>query len=198
MTLFIVEGPGDRDSVPLMLAATIGRRVLLHCIPLGGKSNIVRVEDGFEKTIKRNVGDSVDSYCVLMDDDVVFPPYSTKEEEHLGMHERAARLEADVVKPVRVFWATREFESWLIGGLTRGFSGCGMEIANRPLPGDTQGYPNDPKEWLQERHTGALTETQLQVCLSRVIDWGRARKRNKSLREFLRGVQPLLRCDGDR
>ncbi len=153
---------------------------------MGGKSNIVRENDGFEKTIIRQVDLGVKNFFVLMDADVFFYPYETFGQEELGMK---ARIDALKIKfptiNIGLFWASKSFESWLIGGLKRRDDYCGLRKINRAVPGDTQAFPESPKVWVQEHMIDGRYNSEIQECLTRHIDIGEARKRNNSLRFFL-------------
>ena len=187
MTRLLVEGEGDERSVPILLQKTVGRRVELSCIDMGGKSNIVRLRNGFEHTVLRQQALGFVEFQVLLDGDVFFAPYANLHEEVKGMSERAKQLEQSHHLNVRIVWAVRNYESWLIGGIMKGARYCGLARINKPVPGDTQSSPDDPKEWLRERLLDGRYNPDVQLCLSLNINWTQASKRNNSLRIFVDG-----------
>lgn len=186
MRLILVEGDGDAFSIPVLLQRVLGQRAEIHILPMGGKSHIVRLEGGFERTILRKRESGFDDFIVLIDADVTFRPYSAIADEKIGMTERAETVQAANNISVKVLWAVREFESWLVGGIGRGDRYCDLETINKPVSGDTQSAPLDPKEWLRQHVEDRRYSAETQLCLTRHIDWTQARKRNKSLRDFVK------------
>jgi hypothetical protein len=186
----LVEGGGDVRSVPILLARTLGRPHKVECIDMGGKSNIVRLRDGFEGTIARKAIEGFSQFAVLVDQDSL-RPYSSLDEEQREMQKRAKSLETEKGVRISLFWAKREYESWLIGGLKEGDSPCDLQKLSKGTSGDTEAAPPDPKAWLREHSNEELSEPERQVCLSGKIDWTKARKKNRSLREFIKGMAKI-------
>ena len=187
MIVVLVEGSGDEKGLPVLLrrANIIGD---FHCIDMHGKSNIVRQEGGFEKTLARQSELGFSDFVVLVDRDHTFAPYSSLHEEESGMQLRATKLAAALHGRVRVFWANRAYESWLIGGLRKGDSYCGLRRITKPVPGDTQAAPSEPKDWIKDHMLKRRYNESIQVCLTKHVDWTQARSRNKSLRDFLDNI----------
>jgi len=186
MIVVLVEGAGDKWALPILLRRA-GKNVSVRPIDMKGKSNIVRKERGFEDTVRRQYALGGRSFIILVDGDVTFPPYNSLEEEQDDMPRRAARLAQELGISVRVFWAIREMESWLIGGIRPGDRYCGLKRVSR-VPTNTEQSPSDPKRWL-ERHlrTGEYTP-RTQRCLAERVDIGQAQARNPSMRTFLEAV----------
>ncbi len=197
MTVVLVEGSGDANALPIVLQRS-GKDREIRCIDMGGKSNIVRAKSGFEGTVRRQLLFSVDEFIVLLDRDRTFAPYTTLHEEELDMKRRAGLLEREIGRAVKVLWAIRSFESWLIGGMRTGDQYCGLRKLAKPVPGDTQASPHHPKEWIKEHLTTKKYNESTQVCLSKSVDWKLAQKRNNSLRDFLKAfsASPLQKHTG--
>ncbi|MBI3586811.1 MAG: hypothetical protein HY088_06745 [Ignavibacteriales bacterium] len=186
MIRIIVEGDGDSRSIPILLQKSLGRQQDVKCIDLGGKSNIVRLKDGFEQTILRQKEFGFTQFRVLLDADVFFAPYGTIDQEISGMRLRAKNLIDNFNIDVRVLWAIKNYESWLIGGLGKGDEFCNLIKITKTVSGDTQSAPSDPKDWLQEHLKDERYNPEMQECFSENVNWTLARKRNKSLRDFLK------------
>lgn len=185
MIIILVEGEGDQRSIPYLLKRTIGHGVNIRCIEMGGKSNIVRYNDGFERTISRWKGQGYKKFYVLLDKDVTFPPYSSLAQEVRDMPLRAERLSSKEDIVVEIFWAIRSFESWLIGGLKKGDNYCGLRKVRKPVSGDTEASPSNPKQWIKGQLENNRYNVETQECLTRHIYWSLAKTNNKSLRDFL-------------
>jgi hypothetical protein len=184
MIVVLVEGSGDERGLPILLKkANVHQEV--SCIDMGGKSNILRLENGFERTITRQVELGRNDFAILLDRDRTFKPYSTLHEEQIGMLQRDQQLAEQMDCRVRMFWAIRAYESWLIGGLKKADTFCGLRRINKPVSGDTQASPTEPKEWLKDQMIMRRYSERIQVCLTKSVDWKSARNRNKSLRDFL-------------
>jgi hypothetical protein len=184
----LVEGHGDEISLPVLLKGAKGGHVKVQCIDMNGKSNIVRLHDGFEKTVLRQKELGFTKFWLLLDGDVFFPPYKNLAEEQKGMRSRSKQLEGELRLQVKLFWAIRAYESWLIGGLSRGDRFCGLSKTIKGISGDTQASPADPKKWIREHRFDGDYDPAVQACLTRHLNVGLARDRNQSLREFLDSV----------
>jgi hypothetical protein len=185
MITAIVEGPGDKRALPVLVQRDRGRRSV-HCINMRGKSNIVRRNRGFEDTIRRQYALGDRSFVLLMDGDVTFAPYRSVQEEQDDMPHRAEALEQELGAPVRVCWSVLEMESWLIGGIQPGSTYCGLERVGR-IPANTETEPQNPKAWLESRLQDSYSP-RVQECLARHIDLLEARQRNHSMRVFLDSI----------
>ncbi|MBI1806313.1 MAG: hypothetical protein HYR76_04585 [Ignavibacteria bacterium] len=184
MIIVLVEGNGDARSLPVLFSKSKGTNFEIECVDMKGKSNIIRKDDGFEKTIlrKNDLGNS--EFALLLDGDVM-EPYKSLVEEKDDMTARAANLSQEKNISVRVFWAIREYESWLVGGLRSGDRFCGLTKAIKGPPGDTEAAPIDPKEWIKSHRTDNRYDPDIQVCLTQRIDIGLAKQRNSSLRKII-------------
>lgn len=181
----LVEGLGDAKSIPHLLAKA-GKQVHVECIDMGGKSNIVRQNQGFEDTIKRQVSLGKTKFFILLDADTYFNPYTTFADESAGMQARVQSMQQDIKgMTIDLFWAKRNYESWIIGGLQPGDQFCGISRRIRAVPGDTQAAPADPKTWLMNfLHKNRYGST-MQACLTKSMSIQLGRQRNHSLRQFL-------------
>jgi hypothetical protein len=184
----LVEGHGDEISLPILLKRAKGGRVKVQCIDMNGKSNIVRLHDGFEKTILRQKELGFTGFWLLLDGDVFYPPYKSLKEEKEGIRNRSKHLETQLRLEIKVFWAIRAYESWLIGGLRRGDRFCGLSKTIRGISGDTQASPIDPKKWIREHRFDGDYDPAVQACLTRRVNLGLASGRNQSLRSFLDSI----------
>lgn len=185
MIVILVEGDGDKKALPIILNRARG--ILsdsVLCIDMKGRSNMIREADGFEKTILRQSVPKDTAFFILLDQEGPRSPYVGFADEVAGMNNRASNMMATHGLPVRVLWAIREFESWLIGGLRKGSKYCNLS-GIRSIPGDTQGAPLDPKAWLKAHRTPRHYDSNAQACLAKHIDVKLARQRNHSLDDLL-------------
>ncbi len=190
MIFTIVEGSGDELALPILVQNERGVQFQIACKSMEGKSNIVRKNkipalNGFEETIKRQTVLGHNDFVVLLDDDVLYPPYKTRKKEHDDMNQRALKLQSQFRIRVRIFWATINYESWIIGGLLRNFNKCMITQPVKTVSGDTQAYPPNPKKWIEEHFSGYEYNPKIQVCLTRHMHVPSAKRRNHSLRLFL-------------
>jgi hypothetical protein len=187
MITILVEGPGDKRSMPVLL-----RRGQLdfavRCVDMKGKSNIVRQNRGFEDTVRRQHAQGDRSFIVLVDGDVTFAPYRSLDEERIGLAQRAQALHDELGVPVGVCWAVLEAESWLIGGIARRAAYCGLQHV-RGVPADTEAEPPDPKEWLEDRLRDQEYDPSVQECLAYHVDIEEAKRHNQSMRTFFGEVE---------
>lgn len=187
MIIVLVEGDGDARSLPILLSKSKGTNFKIECVDMKGKSNIVRKNDGFEKTILRKIELGNSEFTLLLDGDVM-EPYKSHVEEKDDITTRANRLSQEKNIIVKVFWAIREYESWLVGGLRSGDRFCGLTKPIKGPPGNTEQAPIDPKEWIKSRRLDNRYDPNVQVCLTRHINLGLAKQRNNSLRKFLNNI----------
>lgn len=194
MIFVLVEGPGDKRALPILVQR--GRdRSLVRCINMNGKSNIVRNRRGFEDTVRRQYALGGRSFIVLMDGDVTSAPYQSLEEERRDMQRRVESLTQELQTPVRVCWAVLEMESWLIGGIKPRSSYCGLRGVGQ-VPPNTETAPQDPKKWLEDHLMTREYKPKTQECLARRIDLQEARTRNRSMQIFCEGVGSLSDAEG--
>jgi hypothetical protein len=181
MSVVLAEGDTEKNVLPIL-----GRRVrgdlLIKCIDMKGKSNIVRIRDGFEDTVRRQVALGEHSFVVLLDGDVTSAPYTTIEEEQREMARRAEVLAQELRIALQVCWAVIETESWLIGGIRPGASYCGLREVGQ-APANTETNPPEPKRWLKEQLRGGY-DPQAQRCIATQINLAEAQARNRSMRTF--------------
>jgi OLD-like protein len=181
MIVVLVEGDCEKYVLPI-LAHRVPGKPIIKCIDMRGKSNIVRVRDGFEATVRRQVADGERSFIVLMDGDVTSAPYNSIDEEQREMHRRTQVLAQELGVEIQACWAVIETESWLIGGIQSGSSYCGLRGVAQ-IPANTETIPPDPKRWLREHLRGGY-DLQAQRCLARHVDLDEAQMRNRSMRTF--------------
>lgn len=186
MIVVLVEGPGDKRALPILLRRA-EKDAPVRPIDMKGKSNIVRKERGFEDTVRRQRALGGQSFIVLIDSDVTSAPYQSLEEETRDMPRRARSLAQELQAPVRVQWAIREVESWLIGGIRSGATYCGLKRVGQ-VPANTETNPSDPKRWLKDHLANREYTPRTQECLAGRIDVQEAQRRNDSMQDFLDSV----------
>ena len=128
-------------------------------------------------------------FMILVDGDITCAPYVSLDEERAGLHVRAQALAAELSIVIEVCWARVEFESWLIGGIERSATYCSLQRV-RALPANTENQPVDPKAWLRTSLRDSY-EPRITECLAQRIDIDAARRRNRSLTNFLDAVAEL-------
>ncbi|GEM_PF-5133354 len=83
-------------------------------------------------------------FRILLDGDVFFSPYENLGAEIRGMRDRAARISAELNVTIITCWAIRCLESWIIGGIARRDSSCGLVIGTkRVIPADITSAPEN-------------------------------------------------------
>jgi hypothetical protein len=187
MIVVLVEGPGDRHALPILVQRA-GKNMLVHPIDMRGKSNMIRRNRGFEDTIRRRHALGGRSFIVLMDGDVTSAPYHSLEEERRDMRRRAQALAAELQVSVQVRWAVLEMESWLVGGIQPGSTYCGLRGVGQ-VPTNTEAAPPDPKSWLEDHLVSRECKPRTQQCLATRIDMEEAQRRNRSMRVFLDDIE---------
>ncbi len=76
MIVALVEGDCEMNVLRTLVQRDLGK--LVKCIDMKGKSNIVRISDGFEETVRRQVFSFGErTFVVLMDADVTSAPYES-------------------------------------------------------------------------------------------------------------------------
>ena len=184
MIYVLVEGSDDQRAVPQLTAR---EKMPVRCINMGGKSNMVRQNRGFEDTVRRQYALGGRAFVVLMDGDVTYPPYESLDKERHDMARRATLLAAELSVSVQACWSVLELESWLIAGLQPRAAYCGLRNVGR-VPTNTESTPQDPKRWLADHLQGDY-QPRTAECLARVIELERAKSRNQSLHSFLATVR---------
>ena len=106
MIVLLVEGPGDKRALPILIRRS-GKDRPIRPIDMKGKSNIVRKNRGFEDTVRRQHALGEQSFIVLMDGDVTSAPYQSLEEERRDMQRRVQSLAQELQVPVQAHWAIR-------------------------------------------------------------------------------------------
>src|SRR5262245_12250035 len=104
MITILVEGPGDKLALPLMMRRA-SPDVRVQCIDMRGKSNIIRRVHGFEDTIRRQYAQGRTQFLVLLDGDVTFAPYQSLAEGRMDMPRRASVLAQELTVKIQVYWA---------------------------------------------------------------------------------------------
>ena len=181
MSVVLAEGDTEKNILPILGRRAHGE-LFIKCIDLKGKSNIVRLRDGFEDTVRRQVALGERSFVVLLDGDVTSAPYTTIEEEQREMARRAVVLAQELHIALQVCWAVIETESWLIGGIRPGASYCGLRGVGQ-TPANTETIPQDPKRWLKEHLKGGY-DPQAQRCIANHINLAEAQAHNRSMQTF--------------
>lgn len=102
MIFILVEGDCEKHVLPVLIERE-RENFPVRYIDMGGKSNIVRLKGGFEDTIPRKVAtERGRSFIVLIDGDIISPPYYSLEEERSGMEQRARSLTQELKVPVQI------------------------------------------------------------------------------------------------
>jgi hypothetical protein len=184
MICVLVEGADDQLAVPKL---TGREQIQVRCIPMNGKSNMVRQNRGFEDTVRRQHCVGGHAFIILMDGDVTYPPYASLGQERADMVRRAEALAAELEAFVQICWSVLELESWLIAGLQVSASYCGLSNVGR-VPANTESTPKDPKRWLADHLQGDY-QPRTAECLARSIELEQAKLRNQSLQVFLAAVR---------
>jgi hypothetical protein len=187
MITAIVEGPGDKRALPILIRRERGK-TSVRCVNMRGKSNIVRRDRGFEDTVRRQHALGGGGFIVLMDGDVTCAPYQSLQEEREDMPRRAKSLEQELGVPIWVHWAVLEMESWLIGGIKPKSIYCGLRRVGR-VPANTETEPRDPKNWLESHLPDSYYSPETQECLAQHIDLQEAQKHNQSMQVFLTNIR---------
>ncbi len=190
MIVVLVEGPGDKQALPILVQRELSES-RVRPINMKGKSNIVRQGRGFEATVRRQCALGRRSFIVLVDGDVTCPPYQSLEQERRDMARRAQSLAQELGVAVRVCWAVLEMESWFIGGIKPKSAYCGLKRVGR-VPANTETAPQDPKQWLRD-HLRIDYKPKTQACLARQIDLSQAKESNASMRLFFETTEQLDR-----
>ncbi len=186
MIYVLVEGLDDQMAVPRLAER---ESLQVRCISMNGKSNIVRRKQGFEDTVRRQHAIGGRAFVVLMDGDVTYPPYQTLAEERQDMALRVESLAAELGIPIQVCWSVLELESWLIAGLERRATYCGLRNVGR-VPTNTESTPQDPKRWLAD-HLHGDYRPRIAECLAGSIEMQQAKRRNQSLQLFLAALRQV-------
>lgn len=184
MIFVLVEGADDQLAAPKL---TEREQLPVRCISMGGKSNMVRRNRGFEDTVRRQYALGGRAFVVLMDGDVTYPPYESLDQERHDMARRATQLAAELSVSVQACWSVLELESWLIAGLQVRAAYCGLRNVGR-VPANTESTPQDPKRWLVD-HLQSDYQPRTAECLARSIELEQAKSRNQSLSVFLAAVR---------
>src|SRR3990172_7832799 len=148
MIVILVEGDGEKHSLPVLIQRQLGRTDI-RCIDMRGKSNILRRPRGFEDTVRRQHALGQREFVILVDADVTSQPYTSLDNERLDLPQRAQTIAQELNVRVEFHWAVRESESWLIGGIAARSNYCDLRNVGRP-PANTETDPADPKAWLQD------------------------------------------------
>jgi hypothetical protein len=186
MIKFLVEGDGEVRSLPILLSR-VNKHRAVSFLDMEGKSNIIRRKNGFENTIIRQKELGYTEFIILIDSDVK-EPYNSHPEEMDDMTKRTRDLEKREGINIKLFWAIREYESWIVGGIRRGDHFCNIIKTIKGVPGDTEASPSDPKEWLIKHRADKRYKPSDQACFTKHFDISLAKTRNSSLRKFLENI----------
>jgi hypothetical protein len=181
MIIILVEGDCEKNVLPII--AKREAKPPIKCIDMKGKSNIIRVKDGFEETVRRQNALGASQFVVLVDGDVTFAPYRSLEEEREDMKRRSRTLSKDLKVKISICWAVLQTESWIVGGMVDGSTYCGLKSPIK-APSNTENSPPNPKQWIRSR-LSVDYGPQSQRCLAQKIDIKQGIARNSSLKLFL-------------
>ena len=189
----IVEGPGDKDSVPALLRRILWERLCRYDITAAspikanGKSSLIKKLRNY---LQYAIIEQVDGILVVLDSDKDCPRTLAA-----NLAAEASRLSLGV--PVSVVCCTQEYETWFICNLTE-YSG--NEIRSRlGLPSSLTSPANveaigSPKEWLTRNMpiARAYKETTDQANLTHHIDLELTHARSRSFRRMCHAVEELV------
>lgn len=187
MITALVEGPGDKLALPVLLQR-IQPNIQVQCVDMKGKSNIIRGNRGFEDTVRRQHALGKTEFIILMDGDVTSAPYQSLAEEQDDMPRRAEALAQELRVTIQVFWAILSMESWLIGGLSTNSTYCGLRRVDR-VPANTEAAPPNPKQWLADCLQNNDYTPRTQHCLASRINIIEAKRRNQSMTNFCTSIE---------
>ena len=189
----VVEGPGDRSAVPILLRAILWEHFCRYDIGVDktksakGKQKLIR---DYEKFLRyASIEPSCAAIIVLLDADDECPV-----EEVSRLVERTKLLE--LRQPVTIVEANREYETWFVASLD---SQQGTAIRGRLGIADSVSYQGDVEEvhaksWLKRRMPRGRTykETSDQASLSPLIDIEHTQGRSRSFQRLCHAVEEIL------
>ena len=189
----VVEGPGDRSAVPILLRTILWEHFCKYDIGVDktksakGKQKLIR---DYEKFLRyASIEPSCAGIIVLLDADDECPV-----DEVTRLVERTKLLE--LRQPVTIVEANREYETWFVASLD---SQRGSAIRGRLGIDDSESYRGDveqvhAKSWLKRRMSRGRTykETSDQAALSSLIDIEHTRCRSRSFQRLCHAVEELL------
>lgn len=189
----IVEGDGDADALPELLARILQDKYGRYDVAVvRGKTKVVKANgrQNLEKKLEKFLGHAQNkpncgAILVLVDADEDCPVTLAGD-----LTQRCNQI--GIRCPVQIVCACREYESWFLAslGTIKGRHGIATTAA---LSGDAEAVPN-PKQWLSEQMPSgqAYKETTHQASLSSVIDLDLALRNSRSFRRLCRALEQLL------
>ena len=195
----IVEGPGDKNSVPELIRRILYEWLYRHdisnlkAIPANGKPKLLKK---FEKFLEYAISEKCAAILVVLDADSDCP------REHAArLVERAAALNLNV--PVAIVYAKSEYETWFICSLSQDKSKGIRERLRIPeavtAPGNVEDI-RDAKGWLNRNMPSHVTYkgTIDQVNLTHHIDLDLTHRRSRSFRRLCHAVEELVHAIDNR
>ena len=189
----VVEGPGDRSAVPILLRRLLWEHFSNYDIGVDktksakGKPNLLR---NFEKFLRyASIEPSCAGILVLLDADDKCPV-----EEAKGLMERATAL--GLRQPVTIVEANRQYETWILANLD---SQKGPEIKTKLRIAEATSYRGEIENTNAKIRLSSMMpsgraykETRDQASLSPFIDIEHTRRRSRSFRRLCHAVEEIL------
>ena len=184
----IVEGPGDKDAIPILLRRIFSDRLNRYDanFPVVKGNGRQKIESDLAKFLghARNKP-NCSGILVLLDIDVDCP-----KDWATSMREQIDGI--GVGCPVQIVYAKRAYETWFLASLEtiRGNRNI-SDTAN--IQGDPEDVPN-PKDWLTDQMPKGTRykETTDQPALSARIDIALAHTNSRSFRRLCHAVEQLI------
>jgi hypothetical protein len=204
----IVEGPGDVQSVPILLRRILGEALgnqqwqVLRPINTEGCGNMTR-PGGIERFVLRAQKEpGCNAVTVIIDRDAVekLPNGQRLPNNCSPTFARwfSQRIQATVPRiPVVVIVAHTEYEAWFLASIEtiagRRNNGLPGLSRNTHYDGDPENHP-DPKAWINARLSRGYrySETRDQENLTKFIDLQIVHRRSRSFRRLIHAVEEII------
>ena len=189
----IVEGDGDKSSVPGLLRRILHERLCRYDVSIirpkvsKGKPTLLKK---LEQFLKYSLIDKCNSILVLVDADEECPYIRST-----CLAEKISQLDLPV--PVAIVYANSEFETWFICNLHHGEGDRirrRLEIPDRIVAPANAEAIRGAKEWLTSRmpRSRSYQETRDQEVLVHYIDLALTHERSRSFRRLCHAVEELV------